>query len=143
MKKINDSRIYRYSAIITLIIGITLGAVSFYSILVVEPAVEQLLSARENIDANYKKAYIILRDPQIFAGYDNFDSDRVRNSLTFFDGKIYADEKIDQERKIYLEVLLERRKEGSLLGRNTMVYFFLLSMAAWILFFNERSTAVR
>jgi hypothetical protein len=141
MKKIDDSRLYLYSAIVTLIVGLILGAVSYYSILFVEPTVERLLSSKGDIDKNYKEAYIILRNPQIFAGYSNFDTDRVKNSLTFFDNKIFSGEKIDPDRKIYLEVLLDRRKEGSILGRNTMVFFMLLSLVAWVLFFNERKAA--
>jgi len=141
MKKIDDSRLYLYSAIVTLIVGVILGVVSFYSILLVEPTVGRLLSSKGDIDKNYKDAYIILRDPQIFAGYSNFESDRVKNSLTFFDNKIFSGEKIDPDRKIYLEVLLDRRKEGSILGRNTMIFFMLLSLVAWIFFFNERKAA--
>jgi hypothetical protein len=138
MKNINDSRIYLFAAVITLFVALILGVVSYYSIMLVEPEVENLLSATQDIDAHYKKAYLILRDPEIFAGYSNFDSERVRNSLIFFDSKIYTGEPISRDRKVYLEVLLDRRKEGSILGRNTMVYFLLLSLVFWILFFSER-----
>jgi hypothetical protein len=143
MKNINDSRIYLFAAVITLFIALILGAVSYYSIIFVEPKVENLLSAAQDIDAHYKKAYLILRDPQVFAGYSNFDSERVRNSLTFFDSKIYTGEPISRDRKVYLEVLLDRRKEGSILGRNTMVYFLLLSLVFWILFIHERREAAQ
>ena len=141
MKKIDDSRLYLYSAAVTLIVGLIIGAVSYYSILFVEPEVERLLSSKVDIDKHYREAYIILRDPQIFAGYSNFDTDRVKNSLTFFDSKIISGEKIDPDRKIYLEVLLDRRKEGSTLGRHTMFFFMFLSLVAWILFITERKAA--
>jgi hypothetical protein len=141
MKKINDSRLYLYSAVVTLAVAFILGAISYYSILVVEPDVGRLLSAKENFDKNYKEAYLILRNPQLFAGYSNFDTDRVKNSLTFFDGKVSSGEKIDPDNKMYLEVLLDRRKEGSALGKNTMIYLLLLSLIAWILYFFERKTS--
>jgi len=67
----------------------------------------------------------------------------VRNSLTFFDSKIYTGEPISRDRKVYLEVLLDRRKEGSILGRNTMVYFLLLSLVFWILCIHERREAAQ
>jgi hypothetical protein len=141
MRKIDDSKLYLYAAIVALVVGIVLGAISYYSILVVEPKVERLLSAKEDVDKNFREAYLILRDPQIFAGYENFDSDRVKNSLTFFDNKIYSGEKIDADRKMYLDILLDRRKDGSTLGRNTMVFFIILSLAAWALFIRERKAA--
>ncbi len=141
MKKFDDSRLYLYFAAVTLAVAIIIGAISHYSILVVEPSVERLLSAKEGIDKNYKEAYLILRNPQLFAGYSNFDTDRVKNSLTYFDSKIYSGEKIEPASKMYLEVLLDRRKEGSILGKKTMAFFLLLSFIAWILYFYERKTS--
>ena len=143
MKKFNDSRIYLVSSIVALAVGLVLGVVSFYSILVVEPKIAQLLSSGADIDKNYSKAYLILRDPQVFAGYSNFDAEgiSVKNSLKFFDRKIYYGETIDLTDRAYLEILLERRKKGAILGRNTMAFFVLISLISIGLFFHERKTA--
>lgn len=143
MKKINDSKIYLTLALVTLAVGIVLGAVSFYSILVVEPKVERLLADRSAIDANHKQAYLLLRDPQVFAGYGYFDAEgiSIRNSLAFFDKRIYSGEEIDATRTAYLDLLLDRRKKGSVLGRNTMVFFLLLSLVFFALAYQERRSA--
>lgn len=143
MKKFNDSRIYLVSSIVALAAGLILGVVSFYSILVVEPKVQSLLSASADIEKNYSKAYLIIRDPQVFAGYSNFDAEgiSVKNSLKYFDRKVYFGEAIESSDRAYLEILMERRKKGSILGRNTMAFFMLISLIAIGIFFHERKTA--
>ncbi len=143
MKKIDDSRIYLIAAIAALAVALILAPVSFYSILIVEPEIEQLLNSDDTTGANYKLAYLKLRDPQIFAGYENFDIDgiSVKNSLAFFDKRIYYGGDIDAPRKAYLELLLDRRKKGSALGRNTMAFFTLLSLLFWAVFFQERKAS--
>jgi len=145
MKKIDDRKVYLITAITALAVGLLLAAVSFYSILIVEPKVEGLLSATDNIDKNFKRAYLILRDPQVFAGYGYFDAEgiSVKNSLVFFDKRIYFGEEIESTRKAYLELLLDRRKKGSVLGRNTMAFFLILSMVFWALFIQERKAATQ
>lgn len=145
MKKINDSTIYMAIAIATLAVGLAFGAVSFYSILYVEPGVERLLRPAEPAAADYKQAYIMLREPQLFAGYSNFDAEgiSVKNSLAFFDRRIYAGEEIDESRVAYLDLLLDRRKKGSVLGRNTMAFFLILSLLFWGLFIQERMAAAK
>ncbi|TFH43862.1 MAG: hypothetical protein E4G96_00045 [Chrysiogenales bacterium] len=143
MKKINDSRIYLIAAIAALFVALVLAPVSFYSILIVEPEIDRLLNATEDTDANYKRAYLKLRSPQIFAGYENFDIDgiSVKNSLAFFDKRVYYGAEIDAPRKAYLELLLDRRKKGSALGRNTMVFFVILSLIFWGVFFQEQKAS--
>ncbi|MBN2160642.1 MAG: hypothetical protein JW807_14735 [Spirochaetes bacterium] len=145
MKKINDSNIYLIPAATGLVIALALCIVSFYSILVVEPKVERLFASTENVEKNLRDAYLILRDPQIFAGYGYFDAEgiSVKNSLAFFDRRIYNGEEIDPSRKAYLELLLDRRKKGAALGRNTMVFFLILSLVFWGLFIQERIAARR
>lgn len=143
MKKIDDSRIYLIAAVTTLVVAIVLGAVAFYSILSVEPRIETLLNARDNISASYKKAYLMLRDPQVFAGYGYFDAEgvSVKNSLAFFDKRVYNGEEIDATRKAYLELLLDRRKKGSILTRNTMAFCLILSLVFWAIFIQERRSS--
>jgi hypothetical protein len=143
MKKINDSKIYMAIAVSALVVALAVGVVSFYSILFVEPKIENLLRSTESVDSNFKQAYLLLRDPQIFGGYGNFDAEgiSIKNSLAFFDKRIYAGEEIDESRVAYLDLLLDRRKKGSVLGRNTMVYFLVLSLLFWGLCVQERISA--
>ncbi len=132
--KINDTKLYLYFSIITLVIGILLGAVSYYSILVVEPRAQALISDEANVGANYRAAYGLLRNPQIFARYENFDQDErwIKNVvIPYMDEKIVQERSFTQDEKVYLEALLKRRQEGSVLGRNTMAFFLLLSAMGW------------
>jgi hypothetical protein len=143
MKKIDDSRIYLILAAVTLTVALVLALVSFYSILIVEPKVERLLAERQDVNMNHKRAYLMLRDPQIFGGYGYFDAEgiSIRNSLAFFDKRIYSGEEIDSTRTAYLQLLLDRRKKGSVLGRNTMAFFLVLSMVFLTLFIQEKRAA--
>ena len=75
MKKINDTKLYFYFIIITFAIGILLGFIFLYSTVFVEPDINKLLLAEDNINENYKNAYIKLKSPHIFARYQNFDSE--------------------------------------------------------------------
>lgn len=174
MKKIDDSKLYFYFALVTLVISIALGVVSFYSILLVENKIENLLSVKENSDESFKKAYLLLRKPQIFARYQHFDSEQdlqvsftharrfdleskesltkllgntypgttVVKALRYFDKKVYFGKSIEPDEKKYLEVLLDRRKKGSRLGRNTMIFTFALSLFSLLFYFYERKTAI-
>ncbi len=138
--KINDTKLYLYFSIITLVIGILLGAVSYYSILVVEPRAQALISDEANVSANYRAAYGLLRNPQIFARYENFDQDErwIKNVvIPYMDEKVVQERSFTQDEKVYLEALLKRRQEGSVLGRNTMVFFVLLSVMGWGFLFYE------
>jgi hypothetical protein len=139
--KINDTRLYLYSSIITLVIAVILGAISYYSILSVEPEARRLLEAGDNVSENYRKAYGILRDPQLFARYENFDRDSrwIRTTvLPYMDNKVFNNRDFTPDEKLYLETLLNRRIQGSILGRNTMVFFLLVSLAGLCFFFYER-----
>jgi hypothetical protein len=140
MKKFDDRKLYFYFSIITLVIGIILGLIAFYSILIIEPEIQALLSAEENIPQNYEKAYSMLRDPQIFARYEHFDrvAYPIKNILRDFDNRINEGEAFTADDQLYLEILLERRILGSRLTRNTMIFLFLLSLLGWIFFFYER-----
>jgi hypothetical protein len=172
MKKIDDSKLYFYFALVTLTISIVLGIISFYSILVVEKNIVKLLSANEESDKNFKEAYLLLRDPQIFARYQHFDTEQdlqlsistarrfdleskesltkllgdtypgttVMKAIRYFDRKIYTGNRIEPDEKKYLEVLLDRRKKGSRLGRNTMIFTLALSLFSFLFYFYERRT---
>ncbi len=140
MIKINDKKLYFYFSIITFILGIILGIIFTYSAFIVEPEIRELLSLEDNINENYKKAYLILRDPQIFARYENFDrkASSIKSILKAYDERINNNENFVANDKIYLERLLDRRERGSLLTRNTMIFFFLLTLLGLIFYFFER-----
>ena len=140
MKKINDSRIYGFSALAFFTVAVFFCGISLYSRLSVEPRVEKLIASPEGVSMNYKKAYLHLREPQLFGGYEFFDADgfTVRNSIQHFDKKIYGGGDLSVEDKRYLDVLLDRRKKGSMLGLKTSAFFILLSLAGFSLYFFER-----
>ena len=130
MKKINDSKLYFYFIIITLAVGLLLGLVFSYSAFMVEPEIKKLLASEDNINENYKKAFIKLKNPQIFARYENFDQAgmRIKTIIRVYDERIENNISFEESDKKYLELLLERREMGALLTRNTMIFFFLLSI---------------
>ena len=129
--KINDIRLYLYFSIITLVIGLVLGAVSYYSILVVEPRAQNLINSQGNVNQNFRIAYGILRNPQLFARFEHFDRDArwIRDVvIPYMDERVYQSRTFSPDDRAYLEALLKRRQEGSNLGRNSMVFFLLLSL---------------
>lgn len=139
MKKINDSKLYFYFIIITFAIGILLGLVFSYSAFLVEPEIRNFLSSEDNINENYRKAFIELKNPQIFARYENFDQTgmRIKIIIQVYNEKIEKNILFDKNDKRYLELLLERREMGALLTRNTMIFFFLLSVLGLIFYVYE------
>ncbi len=158
MKKINDSKLYRNTSIVMLLIGLILGAISYYSVWFVEPEIKELLQKgsdikflandssdvkeKKIIEANkyYKKAYVKLRDPQIFARYEEFDqkSKRIKIWITQFDQLVYEGRNFREDAYNYLNIFFERREQGAALGRITMAFFFLLSLAAFVFYLTER-----
>jgi hypothetical protein len=140
MKKINDGKLYFYFIIITFATGILLGFVFAYSAFLVEPEIKYLLSNEDNINENYQKAFIKLKNPQIFARYENFDQTgmRIKTIIQVYDEKIEKNIIFDKNDKRYLELLLERREMGALLTRNTMIFFFLLSVVGLIFYIYEK-----
>jgi hypothetical protein len=140
MKKINDGRLYFYFIIITFATGILLFLIFSYSAFFVEPEIKQLLSGEENISENYKSAFIELKNPQLFARYENFDQPgmRVKTIIQVYDEKLEKNISFDRNDKKYLELLLERREMGAILTRNTMIFFFLLSVLGLIFYIYEK-----
>jgi len=139
MKKINDIKLYLYFSIITAGIGLLLTLTFSYSAYIVEPEIETLLEKQETINDNFKTAYQKLKNPQIFARYENYDSISrpIESIITVFDKKIEDGEAFDINDKIYLHVLLERRKMGAQLTRNTSIFFYAISLLGWIFCFAE------
>lgn len=145
MKNVNDGKIYLAGGLVTIVAAVFLAVVSFYSILVVEPRVDRLLTEgekldRDGMDLKFREAYLVLRNPQLFAGYTHFDMEgvTVKNVLMYFDRKVYNGEYLEIMGRDYLQLLLRRRMKGSTLGRNTMVFMLVVSLAFWIAYAHER-----
>lgn len=140
MRKFNDTRMFFYISLVLTLVALLLVPVAYYSIMVVEPEVRSLLEAPEGISANYKKAYLILRDPHVFARYENFDAaaEPVKAILRDFDRRVYNGDSFVADDRLYLEILFERRILGSRLTRNTVIFFTLLALVSWGVFLYER-----
>ena len=136
MKKINDTKIYIFMIIVPLVIAVLLGGVSLYSRLVVEPKAKILISS----DATIKEGYLILREPQIFGGYKYWDSDgmAVKNSLRYFDSKIFNGSAITPDERVYLELVLKRRISGSELGIKSSFFLLIVSLTGFFAYIIER-----
>ncbi len=139
LKGINDKKLYMYFSLVTISIGIILALVFSYSAFIVEPEIENLLSSEKNVSDNLKNVYDMLKDPQIFARYENYDSTSrpIETIIEVYDKKIDQGEEFNVNDKIYMQILLDRRKLGSQLTRNTFVFFMLLSILGWIFYFFE------
>lgn len=139
MKKFNDSKIYLIIISVSITVAVILGGVSLYSKISVEPKVKALLAT----DSTIKEGYLLLREPQIFGGYSYWDSDGmgVKNSIRYFDGKLFRGENIVPEEKIYLELILKRRESGSSLGLKSALFMLLVSLTGCAAYIIERKKA--
>ncbi|HPB83487.1 MAG TPA: hypothetical protein PK200_15715 [Spirochaetota bacterium] len=139
--KINDTKLYLFFSITTLVIAVIIGSITYYSKLVVEPRVEKLIAAEGNVSENYRIAYSILRNPQMFADYENFDRESIwiKNVIIpYMDDKAFHSRSYTPDEKVYLEALMKRRKQGSDLGRNTVVFFTILTLLGFGFYLYER-----
>ena len=136
MKKINDTKIYASIIVAPLIIAVLLGGVSLYSRLIVEPKARTLISS----ETTMKEGYLVLREPQIFGGYKYWDADgmAVKNSLRYFDSKLFNGGEIKPEERIYLELILKRRVSGSELGIKSAIFLLLVSMTGLVAYIIEK-----
>lgn len=136
MKKINDTKIYLSIVIAPLIIAILLGSISLYSKLVVEKKAKSLIES----ESTMKEGYLLLREPQLFGGYKYWDSDgmAVKNSLRYFDSRIFNGGEIKPDEKIYLQLILNRRSSGSELGIKSAVFLLIISFTGFIAYMIER-----
>jgi hypothetical protein len=138
--KIYDGKLYFFFGIVSLCVAVILGGISAYSKFLVEPKIRGYIETPDENGENYKKAYILLRNPQIFAGYEHFDGQSVaiNKILETFDQMLYAGLPINPDHGQYLEVLLKRRAEGSALGFKTMFFVLFVSALSWALFLIEK-----
>ena len=140
--KFDDRKIYVYFSIAVLVAGILFGLPGIYSKMVTEPAIEKLLT-QDADSQKLKQAYIILRNPHIFAGYDRFDEAGagIEYILKEFDNRVAEQKEFTTNDILYLELLLQRRKQGSDLSIKTMIYFVLLSVLGVIGLLIEKKTS--
>jgi hypothetical protein len=140
--KFDDSKIYVYFSIAVLVAGILFGLPGIYSKMVTEPAIEKLLT-QDADSQKLKQAYIMLRNPHIFAGYDRFDEAGagIEYILKEFDNRVAEQKEFTSNDILYLELLLQRRQQGSDLSIKTMIYFLLISVLGLIGLFIEKKTS--
>ena len=139
MKKPDDKIIYIAFISATLAAALFFGGISLYSRISVEPAAASLIENSGEDSSKLNKAFIILRDPQLFAGYKYWDSDGIpaRNTLRYFDNKLFNGKDIVPAEKPYLKILLERRIAGSTLGIKTALFFLgfaFIGAAAFVIY---------
>ena len=149
MKKFNDKFLWLSIVIATASIGIFLSLVSFHSIVFVEPEMHTLIQhANLNTDVSsadnkiiFEELYNLVENPQLFARYENYDRGIGRKTKTALlklkkiksDGDEFTSSNIED-----FTLLLERRERGSKLGRNTMIFFFLVSLVSGAFYLYER-----
>jgi hypothetical protein len=140
MKKPDDKIIYIAFIAATLAAALFFGGISLYSRMSVEPNALALLENAGEDFSKLNEAYIILRDPQLFAGYKYWDSDGIpaRNTLRYFDNKIFNGKDIIPAEKPYLNILLQRRIAGSTLGIKTAFFFLGFAFIGAVAFFIYR-----
>ena len=143
MKKINDTRIYGYFFVTMLVIALLLTGTGLYSRLGIEKKAQTLLAAEGDVNVPFRDAYLLLRSPQVFAGYEHFDADgiSVRNTLVYFDAKITRGEPFIAEEGAYIRLLLERRQKGSHLTLASAVFCYIISALGAAFFLHEKRTA--
>ena len=141
MKQINDSKLYLLLSAVAFTLFILLITIFLYSKILIEMPAEKLINSELDINRNYREAYFLLRDPQIFALYENFDIEgrRVLISLRILDNKMITKGLLNKDDKRYLVSLLERRSKGSHLSLYTSVFFSMLFIIFLILYKTEKS----
>ncbi|MBN1499066.1 MAG: hypothetical protein JW982_02840 [Spirochaetes bacterium] len=147
MIKTREKKIYFYIFAATLVISCLIGSVSIFSRMVIEVKADKLLTDAialadradmssistadlKIINEKYKEAYILIRKPQLFAAYKNFDdqSRAIKKILQQYDQVASGNGAFEPDSFIYINYLLNRRKSGSYLGIYTALVF--LAMAA-------------
>jgi len=138
MKRIDDSKIYLTIFIVPLIIAAIICGISLYSVMIVEPKAKALIDSENSV--SMKEAYIMLRSPQLFGRYNYWDRDGdiVRNSIRYFDSKIYKELELTKDDKRYLAAVLDRRESGSQLGMKTSVFLLIVSITGLGAYIFER-----
>ncbi len=141
MQKPYDGKIYLIFGAAALFLCLLLSGISAWSTFSVEPEIKKYLNS--DASADLEKAWKLLENPQIFAGYDHFDPDSagISGLLSFF--RRLSDEggEFKPEHRQYLNFLLERRESGTVLGYKTAVFLFAVSCLAFGMYILERRTS--
>jgi len=140
MKIIDDSKLYGYFALVMVVLALLLTFTGLYSRCYVESRVKTYLADETDVQRSFTAAYLMLRNPQVFAGYEHFDGEgiSVRNTLSYFDSKMSKGEQFAPDDGVYLRLLLDRREKGSRLTLGTAVFCYLLSILAFGLYYQEK-----
>lgn len=144
----NDKKIFLISTITAGVLTLVIGCISLYSILFVEKKAETHIKTAIKMTKNlkdpddlyseeysklnkvYQDAYFLVRTPQIFAAYKNFDpkANATKKIFKQFDEGIYKNKKFDKNTYIYINYLLDRRKKGSMLGLKTSIFLLIITL---------------
>lgn len=145
MRKIDDSKLYGYFGLVMIVIALLLTFTGMYSRFYVERRVKTWLADESDIQRSFTAAYLALRNPQVFAGYEHFDGEgiSVRNTLSYFDSKMSKGEQFAPDDGVYLRLLLDRREKGSRLTFGSAVFCYLLSILAFGLYYQEKKEISR
>ncbi len=140
---INDSKIFLGAALAFLALAIFFAAPALYSRLSVEVKAANLLQKHPHDAQKMKEAYLLLRQPQLFAGYERFDSKGVvvQNTLRYIDSKLFKGAEIAESDGQYIKLLLERRAAGSNLGLKTAVFFAIMAFLSFLARIREQKIA--
>ncbi|HOF32493.1 MAG TPA: hypothetical protein PK624_00805 [Spirochaetota bacterium] len=156
MKNFYDGKVYLVFSMVCLAVSVFLFSVSFYSVTKIEPKAANFIALGEKasagktdaIDAstqnemnqNYTEAFNILKSGQMFALYQNFDSNAMtaKKVLSYMENIVKTKGNFPPDTSIYLGTLLERRHSGAMLGRNTGIFFASLSIVSLFFFLNEK-----
>lgn len=134
----SDRKIFFWFGLVFLVASMAFASLAGYSRFSVEPVISEKIGTAT--PEQMKEAYLLLRKPQLFAGYDRFDSEGmvIRNILRYFDKKVYRGVEISPEESQYLELLLSRRKAGSHNGFLTAIYALLVALGAFLFGVTEK-----
>ncbi len=135
----NNSKLYLGTALVFLLVSILLAVLVAFNRFVEEPAIASALEKGKEDPSFCAEAYLTLRDPHVFAGYDRFDSKgrAVVTILRYFDRLLYEKKSPDEGCDRYLVFLFDRWKAGVHLAAVSLAYTGPVSLIALLLFLFE------
>jgi hypothetical protein len=135
----NNSKLYLGTALVFLFATLLLAALLSFNRFVEQPAIASSLEKGKDNPSVCVEAYLKLRNPHIFAGYDRFDSKgrAVVTIIRYFDRLLYEGKTPEKGCDRYLEFLFNRWKAGVHLTAVTLTYTGSIALIALLLFFIE------
>lgn len=156
----NDKKVFLIIFAVSAAFCLFFGSVSLYSKVFVERKVNILVSEiekevaavnassaaeqdeqkLEEINKKYKQAYLLVRKPQMFAGYKNFDgkSFAIKNVIQQFDQIVFTKIEFPLNSYHYINYLLQRRVQGSGLGIYTALVLLMITLGSGFFYIKER-----